>query len=123
VPEIGPVLAASVCEWFSDEANRRLLERLAAAGVRTTGPVSVRAEVTGPLTGKTFVLTGTLAGMTREEAAAAIEAAGGRVSGSVSKKTTYVVSGADPGSKAEKARTLGVPVLDERAFLALIMSE
>lgn len=123
VGEIGPVLAASVCEWFSDEANRRLLERLASAGVRTTGPVSVRPEVTGPLTGKTFVLTGTLAGMTREEAAAAIEAAGGRVSGSVSKKTSYVVSGADPGSKAEKARTLGVPVLDERAFLALIMSE
>ena len=121
VPEIGPVLAASVCEWFSDEANRRLLTRLAEAGVTMTGPVSVQAVVTGPLSGKTLVLTGTLAAMSREEATAKIEALGGRVTGSVSKKTSYVVVGAEPGSKAEKARTLGVPVLEEPAFLALIM--
>ncbi len=121
VPEIGPVLAATVCEWFSDEANRRLLIRLADAGVTMSGPVSVQAVVTGPLSGRTVVLTGTLAAMSREDASAKIEALGGRVTGSVSKKTSYVVVGADPGSKAEKARALGVPVLDEAAFLALIM--
>ena len=121
VPEIGPVLAASVCEWFSDEANRRLLTRLAEAGVTMTGPVSVLAVVTGPLSGRTFVLTGTLAAISREDATAKIEVLGGRVTGSVSKKTSYVVVGAEPGSKAEKARALGVPVLEEPAFLALIM--
>ena len=121
VPEIGPVVAASVCEWFSDEANRRLLARLVAAGVNTTGPVSAGAVVTGPLSGQTFVLTGTLEAMSRDEAAAAIEAQGGRVTGSVSKKTSYVVVGAEPGSKADKARQLGVPVLEESAFLTLIM--
>ena len=121
MPEIGPVLAASVCEWFSDEANRRLLARLVAAGVNTTGPVSAGAVVTGPLSGQTFVLTGTLEAMSRDEAAAAIEAQGGRVTGSVSKKTSYVVVGAEPGSKADKARQLGVPVLEESAFLTLIM--
>ena len=121
VPEIGPVLAASVCEWFSDDANRRLLARLAAAGVKTMGPVSAGAVVTGPLSGQTFVLTGALEAMSRDEAAAAIEAQGGRVTGSVSKKTSYVVVGAEPGSKADKARQLGVPVLEESAFLALIM--
>ena len=79
-----------------------------------------RATAAGPLTGKTYVLTGTLATMTREDAAAAIERLGGKVAGSVSKKTTAVVVGAEPGSKAEKARTLGLPVLDENAFRALI---
>ena len=79
-----------------------------------------RATAAGPLTGKTYVLTGTLATMTREDAAAAIERLGGKVAGSVSKKTTAVVVGAEPGSKAEKARTLGLPVLDEDAFRALI---
>ncbi len=121
VPEIGPVVAASVCEWFSDEANRRLLARLVAAGVNTAGPVSAGAVVTGPRSGQTFVLTGTLEAMSRDEAAAAIEAQGGRVTGSVSKKTSYVVVGAEPGSKADKARQLGVPVLEESAFLTLIM--
>ena len=121
VPEIGPVLAAAVWEWFSDDANRRLLARLAQAGVTMTGPVSVQAVVTGPFSGRTFVLTGTLAAMSREEATAKIEALGGRVTGSVSKKTSYVVVGSEPGSKAEKARTLGVTVLEEPAFLALIM--
>jgi DNA ligase (NAD+) len=121
VPEIGPVLAASVAEWFSDEANRALLAKLAAAGVKTSGPVSEKAVVTGPLSGRTFVLTGTLAAMSREDATAKIEALGGRVTGSVSKKTSYVVVGSEPGSKAEKARALGVPVLEEPAFLALIM--
>ena len=121
VPEIGPVLAAAVCEWFSDEANRRLLTRLAEAGVTVTGPVSLQAVVTGPLSGKTLVLTGTLSAMSREEATAKIEALGGRVTSSVSKKTSYVVVGAEPGSKAERARALAVPVLEEPAFLALIM--
>ena len=123
VPEIGPVLARSVCEWFSDEANRRLLGRLADAGVKTSGPVSAQAVVTGPFSGRTFVLTGTLEAMSRDEATARIEARGGRVTGSVSKKTSYVVVGAEPGSKADKARTLGVPVLEEAAFLALIMDQ
>ncbi len=121
VPEIGPVLAASVCEWLSEEPNRRLLARLAEAGVKTSGPVSANSVATGPLSGRTFVLTGTLEAMSREEATAKIEALGGRVTGSVSKKTSYVVVGAEPGSKADKARLLGVPVLEEAAFLALIM--
>ena len=79
-----------------------------------------RASASGPLTGKTYVLTGTLATMTREEATEAIERLGGKVAGSVSKKTAAVVVGADPGSKAEKARTLGIPVLDEDAFRQLV---
>jgi DNA ligase (NAD+) len=122
VPEIGPVLAASVVEWFSDAANRALVAKLDAAGVKTTGPVTASLTPAGPLVGKAFVLTGTLDAMSREEAAAKIEALGGRVSGSVSKKTSYVVVGADPGSKADKARQLGVPVLEEQEFLALIMT-
>ncbi len=122
VPEVGPVLALAVAEWFSDDANRALVARLAAAGVTTTGPVTATVTPEGPLVGKTFVLTGTLASLSRDEATAKIEALGGRVSGSVSKKTAFVVVGADPGSKAEKAVTLGVPVLEEAAFLALIMA-
>jgi len=120
--EIGPVLAASVREWFDEPANQRLIERLGQRGVRleATEAERARASASGPLTGKTYVLTGTLATMTREEAAGAIERLGGKVAGSVSKKTTAVVVGADPGSKAGKAQALGIPVLDEDAFRLLV---
>jgi DNA ligase (NAD+) len=78
------------------------------------------ADTPGPLTGRTYVITGTLAAMSREQATAALERLGAKVAGSVSKKTTGVVAGAEPGSKADKARTLGVPILDEAALLELI---
>jgi DNA ligase (NAD+) len=119
VPEIGPVVAASVRTWFDAPAHQALVERLRAAGLRFTGE---RTSVTapGPLTGQTFVLTGTLERMSRDEATAALAALGARVAGSVSRKTTAVVAGADAGSKLEKARALGVRVLDEAGFLALI---
>ncbi len=121
-PEIGPVLAESVRSWFDEPRNQRLLERLRAAGVRMDVPPEQRKTrtVDGPLAGKTYVLTGTLAGMTREQATAAIERLGGKVAGSVSRKTAGVIVGEDAGSKADKARDLGVPTLDEPAFLALI---
>ena len=120
--EIGPVLAASVRKWFDEPRNRHLIERLRAAGVRMEVPPDARAvrRADGPLTGKTYVLTGTLESMTRDEATAAIERLGGKVAGSVSKKTSGVIVGTDAGSKADKARELGVPTLDEPAFLALI---
>ena len=113
MPEIGPVVAASVRKWFDDERNRALVERLARQGVSTEATEAERAAPSGgPLAGKTFVLTGTLDGLTREEATAAIERLGGKVTGSVSRKTSYVVVGAEPGSKAEKARQLGVETLE-----------
>jgi len=120
--EIGPVLAESVRSWLDEPRNRELLDRLRAAGVRTEVPESERqvSASPGPLTGKTYVLTGTLESMSREEATAAIEGLGGKVTGSVSKKTTGVVVGSDPGSKADKARELNVPILDEAAFRALL---
>ena len=120
--EIGPVLAASVRSWLDEPRNRELVDRLRAAGVRMEVPADQRVVRTaeGPLLGKTYVLTGTLASMTRDEATAAIERLGGKVAGSVSRKTSGVVVGADAGTKAEKARELGVPMLDEAAFLTLI---
>jgi DNA ligase (NAD+) len=120
--EIGPVLAESVRTWFDEPANRDLIARLGQAGVRLEVTEEERAKATasGVLTGKTYVLTGTLATMTREEATGAIERLGGKVAGSVSKKTTAVVVGADPGSKADKAQALGIPVLDEDAFRQLV---
>jgi DNA ligase (NAD+) len=123
VPEIGPVVAESLAEWFGEPHNRELVARLRDAGVRTeASPLELRAAPgDGPLAGKTFVLTGTLPTMTREAATEAIERLGGKVAGSVSRKTSYVVVGADPGSKAEKAKSLGVETLDEAAFLRLIM--
>jgi DNA ligase (NAD+) len=121
-PEIGPVLAASLREWFDEPRNRELLARLKNAGVRMEVPPEERALVAtpGPLAGKTYVLTGTLASMTRDEAAAALERLGAKVAGSVSKKTAGVIVGAEPGSKADKAAALGVPTLDEAAFQALL---
>ncbi len=123
VREVGPVLAASVRQWCDEPANRTLLARLAAAGVRVSSPQRARAQGPQPLDGQTFVITGTLEAMSRDEAQRHIEALGGKVTGSVSKKTTYLVTGADAGSKLEKARALAVETLDEPAFLKLIMWE
>ena len=123
--EIGPVLAGSVRDWFDEPRNRQLLDRLKAAGVRMEIPPEARVATAGPqpLAGRTYVITGTLATMSREQATEALERLGGKVAGSVSKKTTAVVVGSDPGSKADKARDLNVPVLDETAFLALISAD
>jgi len=122
VPEIGPVVAASVRSFADEPHNRALIEKLAAAGVNM---VSQQPEPSvagpGPLAGKTFVLTGTLQGFTREEATAEIEGRGGKVAGSVSRKTSYVVYGDEAGTKLDKARTLGVPLLTEDEFKALIL--
>lgn len=116
---IGPEVARSVALFFAQAPNREMLQRLRRAGLLTTAPKRVR-EAPGPLTGKTFVLTGTLAGLTRDQATDAIVAAGGKVTGSVSKKTDYVVAGDDPGSKFTKAQTLGVTVLDENGLRELV---
>jgi DNA ligase (NAD+) len=122
VRDIGPVAAAAVREYFDEPHNLALIGRLREAGLQleSAAPATEGAQ---QLAGSTFVLTGMLTGMTRDEAAAAITARGGRVSASVSKKTTYVVAGADPGSKLTKARELGVTVLDEEAFSRLIMDK
>jgi DNA ligase (NAD+) len=114
---VGPHLAASLVKFFSHPSNRRVCQRLEAAGVLTTQPGPAEG---GPLAGKTFVLTGTLSGLTRAAAAELIERRGGRVTESVSRKTDYVVVGEAPGSKAGKARRRGVPILDERAFRELV---
>ena len=121
VRDVGPVVAASVRAFFDQEKNRELVGRLAAAGVDLTAPITAEPAGPQPFAGQTFVLTGTLEGLTREAATELITARGGKVSGSVSKKTSYVVAGAEPGSKLDKAQALGVPVLDEAAFQALIM--
>jgi DNA ligase (NAD+) len=121
LPEIGPVVAASVRDFAGEPRNRALVARLAQAGVNMTSSAPEPSAAGGPLSGQTFVLTGTLASMTREQAQARLERLGARVSGAVSKKTTCVVAGADAGGKLEKARQLGIETLDEPAFLALIM--
>jgi DNA ligase (NAD+) len=120
-PEIGPVLAESVKSWFEEPHNVTLVERLRAAGVNMTAAVTAPPSGTRRLEGKTFVLTGTLDRLSREEAAAAIERLGGRVAASVSRKTAYVVVGREPGRKADRARELGIETLDEPAFLGLII--
>src|SRR5580698_3171571 len=111
VNEVGPRIAESIVEFFSIAANRKLVERLCEAGLTLTGQKKQRGT---KLAGKTFVLTGTLAKHTRDEAKKMIEDAGGKVTGSVSKKTDYVVAGADAGSKLDKAKELGVDVIDEQ---------
>lgn len=116
---IGPVVAASVVQFFGREENRRVVEKLRAAGLRLTAGAP-RQRASDGLAGKTFVLTGTLPSMTREQAAELIQAHGGKVSESVSKKTSYVVAGASAGSKLARAQQLGVPVLDEEGLLALV---
>jgi DNA ligase (NAD+) len=115
VPGVGPTIAAAVASFFHESANQRLLDRLASAGLTLTEPSAVAGDA--PLAGKSFVLTGTLPTLSRSEAAALIENAGGRVTGTVSRKTDAVVAGADAGSKLEKARTLGIEVIDEAELL------
>jgi DNA ligase (NAD+) len=116
VSGVGPIVAEEVHEYFQRPESRRLIQRLLEAGITIRPP----EHVEGPLSGKTFVLTGTLTSMTRGQAEERIKAAGGTVGSSVTKKTDYLVVGADPGSKLEKARRLKVHVLDEAAFLELI---
>jgi DNA ligase (NAD+) len=120
VHEIGPVVAQSVRDWFDQEANARLVERLKAAGVRTADPEAGAAST--QFQGMLFVLTGGLQGMTRDEAKGAIEGRGGRVTSSVSKKTSFVVVGADAAGNAKyvKAQELGVKTVDEAEFRKLL---
>ena len=115
--EVGPKVSQSIRRFFHEKRNRDLIDRLREEGL----PFKYQAKrkAGGPLAGMTFVLTGTLPDMSREEAADLIESSGGKVAGSVSKKTSYVVAGADPGSKLDKANALGVKVIDEAALREL----
>ena len=122
VEDVGPVVAESVSFFFAQPENRDLLRRLKDAGLTFKAERTKPAAGPRPLSGKTFVLTGTLEGFTRDEARAAVEKLGGTVTDSVSGKTSYLVVGADPGSKPAKAQKLGVPILDESGFAALISS-
>jgi len=115
--EVGPKVAESVCQFFREPHNQELVERLRAAGLKFD--YQVKRKKGGPLEGMTFVLTGALPNLSREEATRLIESAGGKVSGSVSRKTSYVVAGEEAGSKLDKARGLGVEVIDERRLVEL----
>jgi len=119
VDDVGPVMAAALVEFFSVPENRESIERLRAAGLNFISREPAQTA-DGPFAEKTVVLTGALDGLTRSEAADRIRAAGGAVTSSVSKKTDYVVAGADPGSKLIRARELGIDVLDENAFRELL---
>lgn len=119
VPDVGPVVAGSIARFFGEARNRQVVQELRRLGVRWSEGAAPRAREL-PFAGKTFVLTGTLPRLTREEASERILARGGRVSGNVSRKTHYVVAGADPGGKLEKARELGIKVLDEAEFVELL---
>lgn len=117
VPDIGPIVAKHIVHFFHERHNQKIIHALLSANI--TWPAIVEQK-TLVLTGKTFVITGTLGSMSRDEAKELIEGLGGKVTGSVSAKTNYVIAGSDPGSKYEKARTLGVTILDEQAFLSLL---
>jgi DNA ligase (NAD+) len=119
VPDVGPVVAESIHAFFQQPHNREVIEQLRACGVHwEEGAPAVQAPK--PLAGQTVVLTGTLPTLSREEAKELLEAAGAKVAGSVSKKTSYVVAGAEAGSKLDKAQELGVPVLDEEGLRRLL---
>ena len=116
---IGDIMADAIIAHFNEPRNRTLVSELLRLGVDPAAPASPAGGAT-PLAGKVFVLTGTLPGLTREQATEMIEAAGGKVSGSVSRKTSYVLAGEEAGSKLEKARSLGVPIIDEVEFRRLL---
>jgi DNA ligase (NAD+) len=117
VNEVGPRIATSIREFFEEPANRKLIERLRKAGLTFKGEAKQRGT---QLAEKTFVITGTLPTYSRDEAKRLIEDAGGRVSGSVSKKTDFVLAGSDAGSKLDKARELKVKVIDETELLKVL---
>jgi DNA ligase (NAD+) len=121
VNDVGPTVAQSIRTFFDQAHNVDVVTQLRACGVQWSEGEPASA-VTLPLTGKTIVLTGTLPTLSRDQAKDMLEAAGAKVAGSVSKKTHYVVAGAEAGSKLEKAQALGVPVLDEAGMLALLQS-
>jgi DNA ligase (NAD+) len=115
VPDVGPVVSGSILAFLSEPHNQAVIERLREAGAWRDGEAT---PLVGPFTGKVFVLTGTLPTLSRDQARERIEALGGKVAGSVSKKTDFVVAGADPGTKLTKAKELGITVLDEDGLLA-----
>jgi DNA ligase (NAD+) len=120
IPEIGLTVAESVRDWFDDEGNRKLCDRLRAAGVKTELEKQTEEEPDERFAGKQFVLTGKMESFTRDEARGLIEARGGRVNSSVSKKTDYVIAGEEAGSKLDKAKDLGVQIIDEDEFKKMI---
>jgi DNA ligase (NAD+) len=117
IDQIGPTMAKSIYEYFHDPENRSVIDQLLAAGVRPEQPKTIRSE---KLAGKTIVVTGTLENFSRQQAEQAIRQAGGKASSSVSKKTDFVLAGENPGSKLDKARRLGVEVIDEKRFMRII---
>jgi DNA ligase (NAD+) len=119
VRDVGPVLVQSILQFFAEPHNRQVIAQLRAAGVHWAETTPKRAPA-GKFSGLTFVITGTLPTLSRDDAKALIEEHGGKVAGSVSKKTSYVVAGAEPGSKLDKAGELGVPVLDEQQLMAML---
>lgn len=119
VNDVGPVVAMSIRQFFSEPHNLAVIRQLRSAGVRWPEHAGTPRQPEGALAGKTFVLTGTLPSMAREEARELVESAGGKVSGSVSRKTDYLVAGADPGSKYDRALELGITILDQAGLLAL----
>jgi len=119
VEGIGPIMARTIEETLAEDRTRELVQRFREHGLKMEEEGSA-APVEGPLTGRTLVLTGTLPNLTREEATRRVEEAGGKVTGSVSKKTDYVVAGEDPGTKLTKAQELGTEILDEDGLLALL---
>jgi DNA ligase (NAD+) len=120
IDEIGDVIARSIVDWFSDSRNKQLIQQLDKLGLNFDSALYVNDEGEKPLAGKTFVLTGTLPSLTRSEASAKIEQAGGKVTSSVSKKTDYVVAGTEAGSKLEKAQRLGLEILSEDELVAIL---
>ncbi|MBC6963159.1 MAG: NAD-dependent DNA ligase LigA, partial [Nitrosomonas sp.] len=125
IPDIGPIVAQSIADFFSEAHNREVIGQLLSCGLQWEKPnyiaqPSLRTNLA--VSGKTFVLTGTLPTMTRDQAKNRIEQQGGKVTGSVSSTTSYVIAGSDPGSKYAKAIGLGIPVLDEDQLLSLLQS-